>query len=84
MQQAVNFRSHHAHGGSFVFIDRKGELIMPEQNDRLIRYSMQIAFLGRLLKEKLISDYEYSLIRKKLMKDYGISSDILAGKEIAT
>lgn len=45
---------------------------------------MQIAFLGRLLKEKLISDYEYSLIRKKLMKDYGISSDILAGKEIAT
>jgi len=57
---------------------------MPEQNDRLIRYSMQIAYLGRLLKEKLISEYEYSLIRKKLMKDYGISSDILAGKEIAT
>jgi len=57
---------------------------MAAQNDRLIRYSMQIAFLGRLLKEKLISDYEYSLIRKKLMKDYGISSDILAGKEIAT
>ena len=37
---------------------------MPEQNDRLIRYSMQIAYLGRLLKEKLISEYEYSLIRK--------------------
>lgn len=57
---------------------------MIEQNDKLIRYSMQIAFLGRLLKEKLISEYEYSLIRKRLMKDYGVSSDILAGKKIAT
>lgn len=47
-------------------------------DDKLIRYSMQLAYLHTLLSEKLISETEYSRIKKKLMKDYGIGSDILS------
>ena len=49
-----------------------------EKNDRLIRYSMQLAYLHTLLCCKLITESEYSRIKKKLQKDYNVPSDILA------
>jgi len=39
---------------------------------------MQLAYLKTLLSEKLITENEYSRIKKKLMKDYGIASDLLS------
>ncbi len=44
--------------------------------NNLIRYSMQLAFLKQLLEKKLITDKEYSLIKKRLMKDYRVVSDL--------
>ena len=44
--------------------------------DRLIRYSMQIAMLGQLLALALITDSEFALIKNKLMQDYGVLSDL--------
>ena len=52
-----------------------------EKNDRLIRYSMQLAYLHTLLSAKLITESEYSRIEKKLQKDYKVPSDILADFE---
>lgn len=46
-------------------------------------YSIQLLFLSKLLKCKLIDEIEYSLIKKQLMKDYGIISDILARSDRA-
>lgn len=37
-----------------------------EKNDRLIRYFMQLAYLHTLLSAKLITENEYSRIKKKL------------------
>lgn len=42
----------------------------------LIRYTMQLAMLRQLLDKKLISLNEYKSIKKKLMDDYNIISDI--------
>ena len=53
-----------------------------EKNDRLIRYSMQLAYLHTLLSAKLITESEYSRIKKKLQKDYKVPSDILADFEL--
>ena len=39
---------------------------------------MQLSMLKQLLNLKLLSETEYEMIRKKLMKDYGIVSDITA------
>ena len=47
---------------------------MKEQN--LIRYSIQLAFLKKLLERKLITDREYSLIKQRLMKDYRVVSEL--------
>lgn len=44
----------------------------------LIRYSMQIAMLKQLLSHKMITEEEYKRIKRKLMKDYGIFSDIMS------
>jgi hypothetical protein len=44
--------------------------------ERLLRYSMQLAMLKQLLSRKLINETEYQLIRKKLMKDYNVISNI--------
>jgi hypothetical protein len=44
--------------------------------NRLIRYSMQIAMLGQLLSLALITEKEFTLIKNKLMNDYGIISDL--------
>lgn len=52
-----------------------------EKNDKLIRYSMQLAYLYTLLSAKLITESEYSRIKKKLQKDYKVPSDILADFE---
>lgn len=49
---------------------------MKENN--LIKYSMQLAFLKQLLEKRLITDKEYALIKKQLMKDYKICSELMA------
>jgi hypothetical protein len=51
------------------------------KNEKLIRYSMQLAYLAKLLSAKLITENEFSLIKKKLQKDYKVPSDILADFE---
>lgn len=51
---------------------------MKAKNEKLIRYSIQLIYLSRLLESKLINDTEFSLIKKQLMSDYSIISDILA------
>jgi hypothetical protein len=51
---------------------------MKAKNEKLIRYSIQLIYLARLLESKLINDTEFSLIKKQLMSDYSIISDILA------
>ena len=43
---------------------------------KLLRYSMQLSMLKQLLLKQLIAENEYQIIKKKLMKDYGIVSDI--------
>lgn len=45
---------------------------------KLLRYNMQLAMLKQLFVKKLISEAEYLLIEKRLMKDYGIVSNITA------
>lgn len=52
-----------------------------EKNEKLLRYSMQLAYLHTLLSAKLITESEYSRIKKKLQKDYKVLSDILADFE---
>ncbi|AJH01915.1 conjugal transfer protein [Clostridium beijerinckii] len=47
-------------------------------NKDLISYSMQLAMLKKLLVRKLISEEEYIKVKKGLMKDYKILSDITA------
>ena len=52
-----------------------------EKNEKLLRYSMQLAYLHTLLSAKLITESEYSRIKKILQKDYKVPSDILADFE---
>jgi len=69
----VNYEEEREKGGNVQMnIDKK---------EKLIRYSMQLAYLHTLLKAKLITENEYSLIKKKLQKDYKVPSDILADYE---
>lgn len=58
------------------FAVMKGENEM--DGKKLLRYTMQLAMLKQLLTKKLIDENEYSLIQKRLMKDYGIVSNITA------
>ena len=44
--------------------------------DRLIRYSMQIAMLRQLLSLALITEKEFTIIKNRLMQDYGVLSDL--------
>ena len=48
-----------------------------EKNDKLLRYSIQVSYLGRLLREGLLTDEEYEKCMSSLKGDYGIVSDIL-------
>ena len=43
----------------------------------VMRYSMQLAMLKQLLNKKLITDKEYITVKKKLMQDYKISSNLI-------
>ena len=45
---------------------------------KLLRYTMHLAMLKQLRGKHLINESEYLLIQKKLMKDYGIVSNITA------
>lgn len=45
---------------------------------KLLRYSMQLSMLKQLLSKKMINENEYQIIQKRLMKDYGIISNITA------
>ncbi|MFZ5975894.1 MAG: SHOCT domain-containing protein [Bacillota bacterium] len=47
-------------------------------NNKLLKYSMQLAMLNQLLNKKLISEKEYWAIKTSLMKDYKIVSDLQA------
>lgn len=58
-----------------VLKEREVDII---EKKRLLRYSMQLSMLKQLLNKKLISDFEYEKIKKRLMKDYNIVSDITA------
>lgn len=60
--------------GVSKLIHRKKGRIM----DKILRYSMQLAMLKQLLNKKLINEMEYRKIKIKLMKDYGVVSDICA------
>lgn len=42
------------------------------------KHSMQLSMLKQLLSKKLINETEYQVIQKRLMKDYGIVSNITA------
>ena len=48
------------------------------EKKRLLRYSMQLSMLRQLLNKKLISEFEDKKIKKRLMRDYNIVSDITA------
>lgn len=48
------------------------------ESKKLLRYTIQLAMLKQLLLKKMIDENEYLLIKKSLMKDYGVVSDITA------
>ena len=48
------------------------------EKNKLLRYSMQLSMLRQLLRMKLINDFEYEKIKKRLMRDYGVVSNITA------
>jgi hypothetical protein len=48
------------------------------EKEKLLRYSMELSMLNILRKENLITDEEYEKIKKKIMRDYKIVSDITA------
>lgn len=41
----------------------------------MIRYSMELAMLARLKKNRLITEEEYKKMLVKIRKDYGVASD---------
>ncbi|MDO4557296.1 MAG: conjugal transfer protein [Lachnospiraceae bacterium] len=47
------------------------------EEEKLLRYTMQVSMLKKLLRLKLITKDEYDEIEKSLMKDYGVTSDAL-------
>ena len=51
-----------------------------DNNEKLLRYSMQVGYLGLLLHEELLSEEEYEKCLPALRRDYGIVSDILVDK----
>ena len=48
------------------------------EKEKLLRYSRELSMLNILRKENLITDEEYEKIKKKIMRDYKIVSDITA------
>ena len=47
------------------------------EEDEILKYSMQIAMLKQLMIKKLINEKEYEQIRKELLKEYGVLSDLV-------
>ena len=47
------------------------------EEDEILKYSMQIAMLKQLLIKKLNNEKEYEKIKKELMKEYGVLSDLV-------
>lgn len=45
-------------------------------NQKLIKYSMQIAMLQQLKNINLISDKEFLMVKRRIMQEYGILSDL--------
>ncbi|BDU80862.1 SHOCT domain-containing protein [Clostridium perfringens] len=43
---------------------------------KLLNYSIQLSMLRILLNKKLINENEYIKVKKQLMEDYGVVSDI--------
>ena len=48
-----------------------------DKKEKLLRYSIQVSYLGILLREGLLTDEEYEKCMSFLKGDYGIVSDIL-------
>lgn len=44
---------------------------------KLLNYSIQLSMLRILFNKKLINENEYIKVKKKLMEDYGVVSDIM-------
>ena len=44
---------------------------------KLWEYSQQLSMLATLLQKKMITQAEYDKIKRRLMRDYKITSDIL-------
>lgn len=42
------------------------------KSEQMIRMSVELAFLSQLYAKKEVSDEEYSLLKKEILKDYGI------------
>ena len=51
------------------------------EEDEILKYSMQIAMLKQLLRKELINEKEYEKIKKKLMEEYKIVSDLVIWRE---
>ena len=47
------------------------------EEDEILKYSMQIAMLKQLLRKELINEKEYEKIKKTLMEEYKIVSDLV-------
>lgn len=45
-------------------------------DNKVIRYSIELAMLKNLFEKKLITQTEYNAIETKIKKDYGIVSNI--------
>lgn len=60
-----------------VYYENRRRRIKAEM-EKLLRYSLQLAMLKQLLVKKLISEKEYAQVKTKLMRDYGVASDIVA------
>lgn len=58
----------------------KREGMTMDQNDKILRYSIQVGYLGVLLQEKLLSEDEYRRCLNALKKDYGVVVDILVNE----
>ena len=54
------------------------------EEDEILKYSMQIAMLKQLLRKELINEKEYEKIKKKLMEEYKILSDLVIWREKLT
>ena len=42
------------------------------KSEQMISMSVELAFLSQLYTKKEVSDEEYSLLKKEILKDYGV------------